>query len=129
MASSTVARAEHGRPVNTLDSVRPRQAKASLDGQSPSIALTSVVRDALQRHYGSLKAAAISLRMDQGQLTRELQTGDFKLEKLERADDDAKAFIAKALHEACGDNDPRAQARRLIREARARLDELAEVVA
>ncbi len=64
--------------------------------------------------------------MDQGQLTRELQTGDFKFEKLDRLDDAGKAYVADALHRACGDVDPKAEARRLIREARQRLDELLE---
>lgn len=113
-------------PVQTLDDVRTRQLKVS---PSPSIAWTTVVKDAMVRHYGSMKAAAISLRMDESQLIRELRTGDFKLEKLERADDDARACIAAALHETYGEADPKAQARRLIREARQRLDELAEVVA
>ena len=117
-------------PVKSIDDVRPRQAKATLGSQSKSIRLTAIVKDALQLHYGSLKAAALSMtpHMDQGQLTRELQTGDFKLEKLDRLDETGKAFISKALHEAYGNPDPKAIARRLIREARARLDELAEVV-
>ena len=116
-------------PVSSLDCVQTKQAKATLDSQPPSVQVTAVVKDALLRHYGSLKSAAISLRVDEGQMSRELRTGRFKLEKLDRADADAKAFIANALHEAYGDTDPKAQARRLIREARQRLDELADVVA
>jgi hypothetical protein len=48
---------------------------------------------------------------------------------LERLDDEAKAFIADALHEASGHADPRTRIARLIREGRRVLDELAEVVA
>jgi hypothetical protein len=116
-------------PLNSLDDVRPRAAKPSLDGQQSSIAVGAVVKDALVRRFGTLKAAALTMKMDQGQLTRELQTGDFKVEKLDRLNDDDKAFVAEVLHDAFGDADPRAQARRLIRETRARLDELAEIVA
>lgn len=125
--ASILPKPDPSTPLNSLDGVRPKAAKAGLERQSVSIALSSVVKDALIRHYGSLKSAAITLQMDQGQLTRELQTGDFKLKKLDR-DDEAKAFIARALHEAFGDADPKAQARRAIREVRARLDELQELV-
>lgn len=114
--------------VNSLDDVRPVPAKAGLTRQAVSIALTAVVKDALQRHYGSLKAAAISLGIDPGQLTRELTSGAFKFERLERADAEAQAFVVRCLHEAFADADPKAQARRLIREGRRVLDELAEVV-
>lgn len=113
---------------NSIDDVRPTMAKASLSDQSGSIALTAVVKDALIRHYGSLKAAAITLQMDQGQLTRELQSGDFKLKKLDQ-DDEAKCFVACALYEAFGSTDPKSQARQLIRDARTRLDALAELIA
>lgn len=114
--------------LNSLDDVRPQMAKADVDRQSLSIATGAVVKDALTRHYGSLKAAAISLRMDQGQLTRELQSGDFKVKRLDE-DGEAKAFVSEALHEAFGQTDPKAKALRLIREARQRLDELSEAIA
>lgn len=89
--------------------------------------MTAVVKDALIRHYGSLKAAAITMRIDQGQLTRDLQNGDFKLKKLD-GDDEAKAFVATALHEAFGSADPKARVMRLIRDGRRILDELAEAL-
>lgn len=138
---TTVPQPRSSTPRNSIDAVRPRAAKATLpgqpqstanpDGQPSSVRLTAIVKNALQRHYGTLKGAAYSMAppMDPAQLTRELQTGDFKLEKLERLDADGQAFVAATLHEAFGDVDPKTQARRLIREARARLDELAEVVA
>jgi hypothetical protein len=92
--------------------------------------MTAVVKDALLRHYGSFKAAAISMGdMDQGQLARELESGKFKLERLELCDDDAKAFVCRALDEAFSRSDPRKRVQRLIREARRTLDELAEAVA
>ena len=128
---SSVAEREQSTPVKTLDDVRTRQLRAGELSQSPSIRLTDVVKGALEQHYGSLKCAALSMKphMDLGQLSRELKTGDFKLEKLERLDVDGRAHIARALHEALGNTDPKAEARRLIRETRQRLDALAEVVA
>jgi len=136
---TTVPQPRSSTPVNSLDDVRTRQLQACLAGPSPSVetaavpssSIAGVVKDALQRHYGTLKGAALSMkpRMDPSQLSRELESGDFKLEKLDRLDDIGKAFVSKALHDAFGDPDPKAIARRLIREARTRLDELAEVVA
>lgn len=120
-----MAQAQCATEVNSLDSVRPSPAKAGLRRQASSIALIALVREALIRHYGSLKAAAISLSMDPGQLTRELQTGDFKFEKLERADDEAKAFLAQAMQEVYV-FDPRSQALRMLREARRAIDEAME---
>jgi hypothetical protein len=125
---STMRARELSMECKSIDDVRPQMAKASLDGQSTSIAMGAVVKDALLRHYGSLKAAAITLRIDQGQLTRELQSGDFKVRQLDK-DPDAKAFVSEALHEAYGTCDPLTQARRKLREARQRIDEAMEVIA
>ena len=98
--------------------------------QARSIAMSMVVKDALLRHYGSFKAAAISMgEMDQGQLTRDLDSGKFKFERLELCDPDAKAFVCRALAEAFSASDPKARIIRLIRESRRLLDELAEAVA
>lgn len=113
--------------LNTVDRDRPAPAPSGAPRQASSIALTAVVKDALIRHYGSLKAAAISLGYDQGQLTRDLQSGDFKLRRLE-VDESAKAFVACALAESYT-VDPKAVQRRLLREARQKLDDLAELIA
>lgn len=51
-------------------------------GTINNAALCGVVRDALVRHFGSLKAAAIEMEMDQGQLTRELETGKLNVARL-----------------------------------------------
>lgn len=119
---------ERSAPVNSIDGLRPKQAKAGLASQSLSIVMTAVVKDALQRHYGSLKCAAITLRMDEGQLSRELASGDFKINKLDR-DADARAFVVGALHEAFRSTDPKATARRKLREARIAIDEAMEQIA
>jgi hypothetical protein len=91
--------------------------------------LSAVVKDALLRHYGSVKAAAISLAIDPSLLIRELETGKFRLERLEGCDLEAKAYVCRALAEAFSDANPQARVRRLIRESRRILDELAEAVA
>jgi hypothetical protein len=113
-----------------IDHGGPRSPAAGFGGQAPSIAMSMIVKDALLRHYGSFKAAAISMgNMDQGQLTRDLDSGKFKFERLELCDLDAKASVCRALAEAFGNHDPKARRDRLIRNARRALDELAEDVA
>lgn len=124
----TMPQDSRGALVNSIDGVRPKAAKASLPGQSLSIAMTAVVKDALLRHYGSLKCAALTLRMDEGQLSRELNSGDFKINKLDR-DEEARAFVANALYEAFRSTDPKATARRKLREARIAIDEAMEQIA
>lgn len=121
--------ADEPRPA-TVDQAEQRRSTTGYGGQAPSIAMSMVVKDALLRHYGSFKAAAISMgEMDQGQLTRDLDSGKFKFERLELCDVDAKAFICRALADAFGNTDPKARVQRLIRQVRRDLDELAEAVA
>lgn len=113
-------------PLNSLDGVRPKPAKAGLDGQPSSTSLMAVVREGLIRRHGSLKAAAISMGMDLGQLSRELGNGDLKLKRLD-GDEPQKAQIAAVMRDAY-DVDPKAEARRLVRDLRRTLDALADVV-
>lgn len=137
MAPRNESAAPLGRtPVNSLDSVRPRALPATLRSQSQStefqprsIAINLVVKDALQRHYGKLQTAAELMKMDAGQLSRELGNGAFKLETLERLDPEGQAFVAKALYEAFDESDPKVALRRLIQLIRRCCDELSEVIA
>ncbi len=116
--------------VKRLDDVEPPPASHVSGSSVQSIRVSAVVKDALLRHYGSFKAAAITMGdMDQGQLARDLDSGKFKFERLELCDDAAKAFIATALYEAFADANPKARMLRLIRNARRAIDELAEAVA
>jgi len=116
--------------VQRLDEDRPRPAVAGFGGQGQSIAMTMIVKDALLRHYGSFKAAAISMGdMDQAQLTRDLDSGKFKFERLELCDLAAKAAVCRALAEHFGNTDPKARIQRLLRELRRAVEEVAEAVA
>lgn len=110
-------------PVRSLDGLRPQMAKAVHGGPS---AWTVILKDALIRHYGSLKAAAISMgEYDESQLTRDLASGKFRFERLEHCDESARAFIASAFADAYGHlEDPAARVRRSIRDARRALDEV-----
>jgi len=112
-----------------LDHVRPRMAQAALTVNVGQSVLTAVVKDALLRHYGSLKAAAITMgEMDQGQLTRELDNGKLNLARLDLLDDAGKAEIAKRLHDTFSPaaEDAKTRARRVIPQL---IRELLEAVA
>lgn len=102
-------------------------AKVSPSDQALSIECGPIVKQALIDHYGSLKAAAITLRMDLGQLSRELQTGDFKFKRLD-LDPDARRDVLSALYEAVRDDDPKVKQQRALRQARRALDALAEAL-
>lgn len=117
-------------PVPSLDVGRPRMAKAVQRGPSPRLLWSAVLKDALDRHYGSLKAAAYAMgEYDPSQLTRDLDTGKFRSERLELCDEPAQAAIARALYQAFGEFDPAARRRQALRNVRRALDELEEAEA
>lgn len=101
---ATLTKPDVSTPRNSLDTVKPVMAKAS---QSVSTlvngdqsALTAIVREGLMQACGSLKAAAIEMGMDAGQLTRDLASGAFKFERLERLELPKQAIVITCLHEA-----------------------------
>jgi len=96
----------------------------------PRPEMTRVVKDALQRHYGAMKVAALAMEIDQAQLTRELDNGKFKFERLELLDAEGRAAVVTALHEAyAAPASPRARMARLTLEIAERLNELATLAA
>lgn len=124
---SSLPKPDRSSVFNTVDLTKKPTAKVEPSDQRLSTSFSSVVKDALIDHYGSLKAAAITLGIDLGQLSRELSSGDFKLKQLDK-DPEARADVVDALHEAFRDDDPKAKARRLLRLARRSLDDLAEAL-
>lgn len=129
--ASTLPKAEPSSPVRSLDSIRPEMAKAGLHrtgesepvGSSDGVGFDDVIRKAVVQHYGSVKAAAISLKVDPSLMQREFEAGKFA--RLNEADPTAKAAIADALFETFGHlEDPAARVRRSIRDARRALDEV-----
>lgn len=112
-------------------SIRPASLSAPVaSSDRVGLRFNAVVKDALLRHYGSVKAAAISLALDPSLLMRELDTGKFRVERLEALDPQAKSAVCRALADAFSDaGSPQARVQRLIRESRRILDELAEAVA
>lgn len=126
--ASNLAHSPQSDPVRSLDHIRPTQHKRS-DGRT----VGQVVKDAVVKHYGSVKAAAYALgegahlpRLDESLMMREFEAG--KLGRLE-ADPAIKPVVAAALQKAFGADDPKARALQLIQEGRAVLDELAQYIA
>jgi hypothetical protein len=122
-------------PVRSLDHIRPQAAKAALVSDQIGPAFSTVTWDALIAFYGSVKGAAYALgegagqpRLDESLMKREIKSGDCR--RLQFASPGALAVIAMAYVEAFGPlaATPHAQARRLIRDGRALLDQLDQVV-
>lgn len=123
--AATMTAPHRSDPVRSLDDIRPSMAKAVRPSDR---AFCSVMREAIVAHYGSVKEAAFALgQVDESLMRRELEAGKFGRFD-EHADDAAKGAVTQALLRAFPPCDPRAEAMRLIREARARLDALAEVI-
>lgn len=115
-------------PVRTLENIRPRMAQADLErsdlvGSSDQFGLTygAVAREAVVKHYGSVKAAAISLgNVDPSLMVRELEGGKFQ--RLEHAQDAArlKAAVSEALYKAFTPlTDPKDAARQMCDQVQA----------
>lgn len=114
-----------------LDVGRPVMARAVHSGPSAGErAWSRATKDALIRYYGSLKAAAIAMgNYDSSQLSRDLDTGKFRSERLDLCDEEAKAYVSQTVAQTLASRDPKARVRRLIAESRRLLDELADAIA
>ncbi len=95
----SIATAERSQEVHSLDGVRPRMAKADTASPTQSISWTEAVRHALISRFGSLKAAAIEMQIDQSQLTRELDNGKLNIERLRKCDAAFALKLGQALIE------------------------------
>lgn len=84
--------------VQALDGIRPKPAKVTLPVHDSPTGLSKVVRAGLLKACGSMKAAAITMGIDQSQLNRELDEGTFKLKWLEKLSDSERAVIVEELH-------------------------------
>lgn len=121
-------------PLRTSELSRPDPAKAGLrdDRARPASDRTgptfnALIKTAVIQHYGSVKAAAISLGdVDPSLMQREFDDGKFK--RLETAERAAKACIARALYEEYADDDPQARIRRALRDARQAIECVAELL-
>lgn len=116
--------AQQSTRVDVLDSVRPMPAKAALKVNDSQSALTAIVSDSI-RSVTTQKAAAIDMNIDEGQLSRELQSGRLTIERLERLGPQYAAELGRRLIEQFGTlATPHARLREQIRAIRRAADEL-----
>lgn len=89
--------------------------------------MNSVMKQAVLKHYGSVKEAAYALgEVDPSLMMREFDAGKFA--RVNEGDDDLLGAIAHALMAAFGRCDPKAMALRELREAKERLDRAMNIV-
>lgn len=119
----TMSNAAASDPVRSSEFPRAKPAKAGLPSDAIGLSVIAVTVEGVLSHYGSIKAAALSLSepgkpfLDPSQMMREFKAGNFRL--LERADDIAKAAIFAYAHEAFGPlSSPAARGRFLFQELR-----------
>lgn len=122
--SNTMRAPEQSMPVHSLETVGPKHmAKAEI-----ASSLGAVVREGLIRACGSLKAAAVTMEIDQSQLTRDLYTGKFNLERLGKLSVTERAVVIETMHaEVAPLSTPKARLREINRQRR-QLDEEADQI-
>jgi len=125
---ATSARSQEVRSLDEIgpasDQIGPKQAKALLRGTP----FNQVQAEAIVRFYGSVKATAFALgEVDASLMQREFRDGKFGRFD-EHAKDDAKAYVANALHEVFGTLGTReARIAQLKRSIEDQLDEMVQL--
>lgn len=133
--SSSVRQAVSSIEVHSMDGAGQPTGKSLPSHLQPTPAkahlrTADVVKDALVEHYGKLEVAAREMHMDASQLSRDVQTGNLHLKKLDALDEAGKAIVVDRLQQRLGQpSDPKDLIRREIREARTRLDRIEELIA
>lgn len=110
--------------------VKGKQAKAELP-PSPAHGsrLREVCADAIRTVSGNARAAAIDMQIHEGHLSRSLKDGTIRLEQLEALGPAFAAKFGQELVEKFGPlADPKAEARRTIRDIEQRLDVLKQFI-
>lgn len=110
--------------VSSLDSVRPKPAKADLAVNDSQSGLKPLIAEAIRR-VTSQKAAAADMGIDPAQLTRQLQSGHLTVERLEALGPEYAAELGRLLVETFGPlSSPYARVKQDVREIRQLLDRI-----
>lgn len=126
--SSSLQSAARSEEVNSLDSIRLRPAKASLPVKDSQCDVRGLIAETI-RVTSSQKAAATDMQIDPAQLTRQLQTGHLTIERIEALGPVFAAKLGERLvQEYAPLVDPKAEARRALREIEARVDTLRQFI-
>ena len=108
----------------SLDSIRPKPAKAALPVNANQSSLRPLIAEAIRR-VSTQKAAAVDMEIDPAQLTRQLQSGNLTIARLEALGPDYAAELGRLLIETFGPlSTPIARAKQDVREMRALLDRM-----
>lgn len=127
--ATTVKHAPPASHREELASVRPHMARASVQPQVDTSSLRELAAEAIRATSGKARAAAIDLGIHEASLSRQLKDGTLRLEQLERLGPELLAELGRELVEHFGPlATPKARAHQRIRDARAILDELDQVV-
>lgn len=122
--AATVANALQSKEVKSLDDVRLRPAKATIERPVKSTPvqddrlgrLSSTVESALLAAHGKKAVAALEIGIDQSQMNRQIRIGTFDLRQMSAAGDEFLAAFGEALVDQFGakKKDRRKVARDLI---------------
>lgn len=126
--AATVTNEREATPRERLAGVRGVAAKAELKAQVPATRLRDVAAEAMRRAM-SQKAAALDMGISEGRLSHKVKDGSLTLAQLEALGGRFAQELGAACLESYGGEGAEARRARLIREARQKLDELAEAVA
>lgn len=114
---------------NSLVSVRPSMAKATLPDNLAVDSLSPVVKEAAKRSYGKQGAAAAQLGKDEGNFARDIAAERLTLRDLKALGREFLAEFGKELvNEYAPLDTPKARAKRKIREAHDALQELEQAL-
>lgn len=130
--ANTMAQPQQSTRNQSLDSVRPAQAKADLRVNDSQSTLRPLIAEAIRR-VSSQKAAATDMGIDPAQLTRQLQSGHLTVERLEALGPQYAAELGRLLLEQYGAlATPQSRLRqkaRDLREIANEIEQAAELVA
>jgi hypothetical protein len=126
---TTIARVEAASHRDELANVRPVPAKAEHRAQVGASALRELAFEAIRRTHGKALVAADVVGISESQLGRLVNDGDLKLKQLEALGPETLAVLGRELLDTYGPlATPKARAKARIRDARAILDELDQVL-
>lgn len=125
---STLPARQSSQEDTRLDSVRPRMARIEPTVTASHTPFRRVI-EAVIKAQGNVKAAAAEMEIDRAQLHRQMENGHLTVEKLESLDAAFYVALAKELLDEYGPLvTPIARARQKVREMRAALEEIDQVL-
>lgn len=128
--AQTVATARQTTPDKALVSVRPQMLRADIEHNAVLSELSSVVKTSAKATHGKQGAAAAKVGKDEGNFSRDVAAGRMTLAEMAKLGPEFLAQLGSDLIQTYGValETPAARGRRRIRDARAILDELDQLL-